>query len=66
MRALLDVNVLIAMLDENHAHHATVSDWLADHIEHEWAPCPLTQNGCDRMQHRKACLKSAFSPIMKA
>ena len=27
MRALLDVNVLIALLDENHTHHAAVSEW---------------------------------------
>ena len=49
MRALLDVNVLIALLDENHAHHATVSGWFADHIEDGWASCPLTQNGCVRI-----------------
>ena len=49
MRALLDVNVLIALLDRNHTHHATVSDWFANHIEHGWASCPLTQNGCVRV-----------------
>ena len=49
MRALFDVNILIALLDENHAHHATVSDWLSDHIERGWASCPLTQNGCVRI-----------------
>ena len=49
MRALFDVNVLIALLDENHTHHATVSDWFADHVEHGWASCPLTQNGCLRI-----------------
>ena len=49
MRALLDVNVLIALLDENHTHHATVSNWLADHIEHGWASRPLAQNGCVRI-----------------
>ena len=49
MRALLDINVLIALLDENHAHHATASDWFADHVEHGWASCPLTQNGCVRI-----------------
>ena len=49
MRALLDVNVLIALLDENHTHHATVSDWFVDHIDHGWASCPLTQNGCVRI-----------------
>ena len=49
MRALLDVNVLIALLDENHTHHAAVSDWFAACIEHGWASCPLTQNGCVRI-----------------
>ena len=49
MRALLDVNVLIALLDENHVHHAAASDWLAERIESGWASCPLTQNGCIRI-----------------
>ena len=49
MRALLDVNVLIALLDENHAHHGPALDWFTSHIEHGWASCPLTQNGCVRI-----------------
>ena len=49
MRALLDVNVLIALLDENHTHHAAASGWLAERIESGWASCPLTQNGCVRI-----------------
>lgn len=49
MRALLDVNVLIALLDENHAHRAPVLDWFTGNIEHGWASCPLTQNGCIRI-----------------
>ena len=49
MRALLDVNVLIALLDENHVHHAAALDWLAERIESGWASCPLTQNGCVRI-----------------
>ena len=49
MRALLDVNVLIALLDGNHTSHSTVSNWLAAHIEQGWASCPLTQNGCIRI-----------------
>ncbi len=49
MRALLDVNVLIALLDENHINHGKVSDWLDNHIEHGWASSPLTQNGCVRI-----------------
>ncbi len=49
MRALLDVNVLIALLDSDHLHHARAVDWLKDNIESGWASCPLTQNGCIRI-----------------
>jgi toxin-antitoxin system PIN domain toxin len=49
MRALLDVNVLIALLDAGHVHHAATCDWLGAHIDQGWASCPLTQNGCLRI-----------------
>ena len=49
MRALLDVNVLIALLDTDHVHHAPASEWLARNIEKGWASCPITQNGCVRI-----------------
>lgn len=49
MRALLDVNVLIALLDAGHAHHARATEWLAAELHHGWASCPLTQNGCLRI-----------------
>ncbi len=47
MRALLDVNVLVALLDAGHLHHAAASAWLRSH--RRWASCPLTQNGCVRI-----------------
>ncbi len=49
MRALLDVNVLIALLDSDHLHHARAMQWLKENIKHGWASCPLTQNGCIRV-----------------
>ena len=49
MRALLDVNVLVALLDGAHLHHRTATRWLAANIRHGWASCPLTQNGCVRI-----------------
>ena len=49
MKALLDVNVLIALLDSDHVHHADATDWLANNVEGGWASCPLTQNGCIRI-----------------
>ena len=49
MRALLDVNVLIALLDAAHIHHRRARAWLEAHINRGWASCPLTQNGCIRI-----------------
>jgi toxin-antitoxin system PIN domain toxin len=49
MRALLDVNVLIALLDAAHVHHRLATAWLAQNIRHGWASCPITQLGCVRI-----------------
>jgi len=49
MRALLDVNVLIALLDGGHAMHRRATDWLASESGKGWASCPLTQNGVVRI-----------------
>ena len=39
MRALLDVNVLIALLDAGHMNHASATHWLGQEIENGWASC---------------------------
>ena len=49
MRALLDVNVLIALLDADHSLHARATEWFAGHARSGWASCPITQNGCIRI-----------------
>lgn len=49
MRALLDVNVLIALLDSDHASHGVAMSWFAAHAGEGWASCPITQNGCVRI-----------------
>jgi len=54
MRALLDVNVLIALLDSDHVHHVAAHAWLENNIETGWASCPLTQNGCIRIMSQPA------------
>ncbi len=52
MRALLDVNVLIALLDQDHAMHTEAVRWF-EAAGNGWASCPITQNGCVRvMSHR--------------
>ncbi|MFO1266368.1 MAG: TA system VapC family ribonuclease toxin [Rubrivivax sp.] len=54
MRALLDVNVLIALLDAAHIGHAKATAWLAGELRGGWASCPLTQNGCIRIMSQPA------------
>lgn len=54
MRALLDVNVLIALLDADHLHHARTTAWLSDNLAAGWASCPITQNGCIRIMSQPA------------
>jgi hypothetical protein len=49
MRALLDVNVLIALLDSDHTLHARAYSWFAAEASKGWASCPITQNGCVRI-----------------
>lgn len=48
-RALLDVNVLIALLDRDHTDHQMARDWLGAEITHGWASCAITENGVVRV-----------------
>lgn len=54
MRALLDVNVLIALLDAGHLHNRLANEWLTRELASGWASCPLTQNGCLRILSQPA------------
>lgn len=54
MRALLDVNVLIALLDSDHTSHAVAMSWFAKHAHEGWASCPITQNGCIRIMSNQS------------
>ena len=46
---LLDVNVLVALFNPDHIHHDAAHDWFADHRQHGWATCPLTELGLIRI-----------------
>lgn len=48
-RALLDVNVLVALLDRDHVDHGRAHRWLDHAIGHGWASCALTENGFVRI-----------------
>jgi uncharacterized protein len=45
LRALFDVNLLVALLDEQHVHHTRAHQWWSAVREGGWASCPLTENG---------------------
>jgi len=49
MRALLDINVLLALLDADHIGHQRAREWISGEIQHGWASCALTQNGFVRI-----------------
>jgi toxin-antitoxin system PIN domain toxin len=48
VRALLDVNVLIALIDDFHPHHSTAQNWATSH-QAGFATCPIVQNGVLRI-----------------
>jgi toxin-antitoxin system PIN domain toxin len=49
MRALLDVNVLLALLDAHHLDHGRARTWLQGALSEGWASCAITQNGFVRI-----------------
>lgn len=53
-RALLDSNVVIALLDQAHVLHRTATRWLESELHHGWATSPITQNGVVRIMAQPA------------
>ncbi|MCC6233888.1 MAG: PIN domain-containing protein [Verrucomicrobiales bacterium] len=63
MRALLDINVLIALLDPDHVFHVRAHDWWKSHYRAGWASCPLTENGVVRIMSNPAYSRATrFTP----
>jgi len=63
MRALLDVNVIIALFDPDHAFHERAHAWWAKNAKRGWASCPLTENGVVRiMANPNYSEKAQFTP----
>lgn len=49
MTFLLDVNVLIALVDDGHVHHSAAHRWFQDEGGADFATCPITENGVLRI-----------------
>jgi toxin-antitoxin system PIN domain toxin len=54
MRALLDINVIIALLDRGHVMHGAARRWMEQELDHGWATCPITENGVVRIMSQPA------------
>ena len=62
--ALLDVNVLIALVDPQHVHHEPSHRWFQAHGGHGWATCPLTQNALLRILGNPRYPNSPGGPLV--
>ncbi len=56
MRYLLDINVLIALMDPDHAFHQLAHEWW-NQDDRPWASCPITENGLIRIMASTAYSK---------
>lgn len=66
MTYLLDVNVLIALIDPTHANHDDAHRWFARDGAHDWATCPLTENGVIRVVSHPKYPNTPGSPAVVA
>ena len=62
MRALFDINALIALFDPAHVHHDRAHQWMDAHRGEGWATCPITQNGCLRILSQPRYPNSISTP----
>ncbi|PYQ21007.1 MAG: VapC toxin family PIN domain ribonuclease [Acidobacteria bacterium] len=61
--ALLDVNVLIALLWPAHEHHEAAHRWFAARGRAGWATCPLTEMAFVRIVSNPAFSTDSLAPV---
>lgn len=60
--ALLDINILTALLWPTHEHHEAAHRWFGGRAGTSWATCSLTQLGFVRIVSNPAFSRDALSP----
>jgi toxin-antitoxin system PIN domain toxin len=65
MTALLDANVLVALVVAEHVHHDTAADWLSTY-DSGFATCPITQGSLMRFLLRSGHSASAALEVVAA
>jgi toxin-antitoxin system PIN domain toxin len=63
MVALLDINILTALLWPAHEYHEPAHRWFASRVDARWATCALTQLGFIRTVSHPAFSRDAVSPL---
>jgi hypothetical protein len=63
---LLDVNVLVALLDQDHVCHDIAQKWFQMHGREGWATCPITENGLIRILGHPRYPKGSGTPAAAA
>jgi toxin-antitoxin system PIN domain toxin len=61
--ALLDINILTALLWPAHEHHEAAHRWFGARADARWATCSLTQLGFVRIVSNPAFSRDALSPV---
>jgi uncharacterized protein len=61
--ALLDINILTALLWPAHEHHEAAHGWFGRRADARWATCSLTQLGFVRIVSNPAFSRDALSPV---
>ena len=64
--ALLDLNILTALLWPAHEHHDAAHRWFRARADARWATCALTQLGFVRITSNPAFSRDAVSPAEAA
>ena len=65
MTALLDANVLIALVVTDHVHHDAAAEWLAA-ADTAFATCPITQGSLTRFLLRAGQSAAAAQQVVSA
>jgi uncharacterized protein len=63
MTVLLDANVLIALLVDDHIHHPAAENWFAN-ISEDFATCPVTQGSLMRLLIREGQSAAAARAVL--
>jgi hypothetical protein len=58
---LLDLNVLMALIDDEHVYHLAALRWFDSRAQEEWGLCPLTEAGLVRLT-----MNPALGPMFHA